>query len=125
MTASQELLKEEKLAKMETKQERMEANQEKMDARTDANKEKFEVLQGTFASWMVIHQTRKMCSQEEMKAKMDICQEKMEAAIHSIQFKLEETIKHWVEDILSRVEQKTQGLYKELTEKIDETQVDL
>jgi hypothetical protein len=37
MRASQELLKEEKLVKMETKQGRMEANQEKMDAKPDAN----------------------------------------------------------------------------------------
>jgi hypothetical protein len=37
MRAGQELLKIEKLAKMETKQERMEANQEKMDAKPDAN----------------------------------------------------------------------------------------
>jgi hypothetical protein len=60
-----------------------------------------------------------------MKAKMDICQEKMEVAKHSIQSKLEETIKHQAEDVLSYVDQKTQGLCKELTEKTDETQVNL
>jgi hypothetical protein len=60
-----------------------------------------------------------------MKAKMDIHQAKMEAAIHSIRSELEETIKHQVEDVLSCVDQKTQGLCKELTENIDETQVDL
>jgi hypothetical protein len=49
----------------------------------------------------------------------------MEAATHSIRLELEETIKHWVKDVPSCVEQKMQGLRKELTEKIDETQVDL
>jgi hypothetical protein len=62
---------------------------------------------------------------ERMKANMDIHQEKIKAAIHSILPKLEETIKHRVEDVLSCVDQKTQGLRKELTEKIDQTQVDL
>lgn len=47
---------------------------------------------------------------------MDIHQEKMEAAIQSVQSELEETIKHWVEDILSCVNPKMQGLYEELTE---------
>jgi hypothetical protein len=66
-----------------------------------------------------------MSTQEEMKAKMDIHQEKMEAAIHSIRSELEETIKHSVEDVLLCVDQETQSLRKELTEKTDETQVDL
>jgi hypothetical protein len=35
------------------------------------------------------------------------------------------TIKHQVEDFLSYVNRKTQGLCNKLTEKIDETQVDL
>jgi flagellar biosynthesis chaperone FliJ len=74
---------------------------------------------------MDIHQARTESTQEEMKAKMDIHQEKMEAAINSIRTELEETIKHQVEDILSYVDQKSQGLFKELTEKIDETQVNL
>jgi hypothetical protein len=65
-----------------------------------------------------------MSTQEEMKAKMDIHQEKMQATIPSILSKSEET-KHRVEDILSCLDQKTQGLYKELTKKTDETQVDL
>jgi hypothetical protein len=58
-------------------------------------------------------------TQEEMKAKMDIYQEKMEAAIHFIWTKLEETID------TSCVDQKTEGLHKELDEKIDETQMSL
>jgi hypothetical protein len=66
-----------------------------------------------------------MSTQEEMKARLDIHQEKMEAAIRSIRSKLEEPIKHWVEDVLSCVDQKMQGLNKELTENIVETQVDL
>jgi hypothetical protein len=66
-----------------------------------------------------------MSTQEEMKAKMDIHQEKVEAAMHSIRSELEETIKHRVEDVLSYVDQKTQGLRKDLSEKIDETELDL
>jgi hypothetical protein len=60
-----------------------------------------------------------------MEAKTDIPQEKMEVAIHSIRSELEETIKYRVEDVLACVDQKTQGLHKELTEKINETHVDL
>jgi hypothetical protein len=60
-------------------------------------------------------------TQEEMKSKTDILQEKMEAAMHSIRSQLEETIKHRAEDILSCIDQKTQGFRKDLTEKIDET----
>jgi translation elongation factor EF-G len=82
----------------------------------------FEVL---FVSQMDVHQARTESTQEEMKAKMDIHQEKMEAAVHSIRSELEETVKHWVEDVLSCVNQKTQGFHKELIEKIDETQVTL
>jgi arginine decarboxylase-like protein len=55
---------------------------------------------------------------------MDIYQELMEDAIHSVRFELEQTIKHRVLDVLSYVNQKTQGLRKELTDKIDKTQVD-
>jgi hypothetical protein len=91
-----------------------------MEARTHANKEKFEVLKGTLVSSMVIHRTRTMFTQEEIKAKLDIHQKKMETATHSIRFKLE-TMKHWVKDVLSCVKQKTQGLRKELTKKVDET----
>jgi hypothetical protein len=49
----------------------------------------------------------------------------MEAAIHSIRSELEEIIRHRVEDVLSCVNQETQGFRKELTEKTDEKQVDL
>jgi hypothetical protein len=55
---------------------------------------------------------------------MDKHQEKMEAATQFIRSELE-VIKHRVEDVLSCVDQKKQGLRKELTEKIEETQVDL
>jgi hypothetical protein len=66
-----------------------------------------------------------MSTQEGMKAKMDIHQENMEATIHSIRSELEEIIKNWVKDVLFCVYKKTQGVHKELTEKIDVTQVDL
>jgi molecular chaperone GrpE (heat shock protein) len=49
----------------------------------------------------------------------------MEVAINSMRSKLENTIKHRMEDVLSYVDQKTQGLSKELIEKIDKIQVDL
>jgi DNA-binding MltR family transcriptional regulator len=51
-----------------------------------------------------------MSTQEELKAKVDINREKIEAAIHSIFSKLEYTIKCRVEDFLSRVGQKMQGV---------------
>jgi F0F1-type ATP synthase membrane subunit b/b' len=60
-----------------------------------------------------------------MNAEVDIHQEKIEAVIQSILSKLEENIKHRMEDNLSYVDQKMQGLCKGLTKKIDETQVDL
>jgi hypothetical protein len=74
---------------------------------------------------MDTYQARTETTEEEMKAKMNIHHKKMEAAIHSIRAELEETIKYRVADILSCVARKKQGLLKELTKKIDETQVDL
>jgi hypothetical protein len=59
-----------------------------------------------------------------MKTKMDVHKEKMETAIYSIRSELEETIKHRVEDLWC-VDQKTQDLGKELTERNQETHVDL
>jgi hypothetical protein len=102
----------------------IDASQEKVKARID-NNEKFEVIRDTLISRVVICQARTVCTQAEMKAKMDVLQEKMEAAIHSIWSKLEETMKRGVEDILLCVWQKMRSLCKELNEKIDETQMDL
>jgi hypothetical protein len=59
-------------------------------------------------SWMDIHQARTESTQEEMKAKMGILQEKMEATVNSIWSNLKETIEHWVEDVLTNVNQKNQ-----------------
>jgi hypothetical protein len=72
---------------------------------------------------MDVHQARTVSNQEKMQAKMDIHQEKIEAAIYFIWSELEDAIKHRVEEILSCVNQKMQGLCEELTEKIGETQV--
>jgi pyrimidine operon attenuation protein/uracil phosphoribosyltransferase len=58
-----------------------------------------------------------------MEATIKCSQEQMKSAINSIQAELEETMKHWVEDELVCVDQRTQCLYKELNEKINETQV--
>jgi hypothetical protein len=74
---------------------------------------------------MDIHKDRTESTKEEMKAKMSIYQEKMEAAIHSIQSKSEEAMKHRGEDVLACVDQRTQALRKERIEKIDGTQVDV
>jgi predicted phage tail protein len=75
---------------------------------------------------------RMLASQEHMKeiieanqAKTDVKLNEMSEEILSIQPELEETIQHRMEDLPSCVDQKTQGLCKELTEKNDEKQVDL
>jgi hypothetical protein len=52
-------------------------------------------------------------------------QEKTEAPMHSVQSKLEETIKHQVENILACIDQRMQGMCKELNKKIDEMEMDL
>jgi hypothetical protein len=103
------------LTKMDAK---IDSNQQKMEARIEANNETFEVLRGILVFRMNIHQNRTISTQEDMKAKM-------EAAMHTIRSELEETIKHSVEVVLSCVDRKMHGLRKELTEKIDETLVDL
>jgi copper homeostasis protein CutC len=89
-------------AEIKTNQEEMMV---RLESKIEANNEKFEVLPGSPISQTDIHQARTEFTQEEMKAKMDIHQEKMEAAIHSIQSELV-TIKHQVEDILMRVNQR-------------------
>lgn len=104
-------------AEVKTIQEKMDDGQEEMKARMCY-----------LTSWI-------NASQEEMRVRVSAIQYKMEvmikccqeteATIHSIRSELEEAIKHWVEDVLSCVNQKMQGLRKELTEKIVETQVDL
>jgi hypothetical protein len=78
-----------------------------------------------YSSLMDIHQSRTESPQEQMKAKTVVHQEKMKAAIFTIRPQLEETVKHRVENVLLRVDQMMQGLCKEPTEKIDETQVGL
>jgi hypothetical protein len=60
-----------------------------------------------------------------MKPTVSAIQDKMEATIHFIWSELQETIKYRVEDVLSYVDQKMQGLCREVTEKIGKTQVDL
>jgi hypothetical protein len=51
---------------------------------------------------MDIHQARTMTAHVEMKAMMNVFQGRIEAAIHSIRSKLEESMKQRVEDILCR-----------------------
>jgi hypothetical protein len=52
-------------------------------------------------------------------------EEKMEAAIHSIRSELEETIQHEIKSFLPYVDQKTQNLRVELTERIEKTHIEL
>jgi hypothetical protein len=118
------------LTEINAREERIEAkadaNLEGLEAKMYSHHDKFEVLQDTLISRMdIIYQAKTQSTQEEMKAKIHIHQVKMEPPIHSIQFELEDIIRNRVEDILSCVDQKAQGLCKELTENIDETQVDL
>jgi hypothetical protein len=49
----------------------------------------------------------------------------MEAAISSIWFELEETIRNWMENVLASVDQGTQGLSEEIVVKVEETQLGL
>jgi predicted KAP-like P-loop ATPase len=69
-----------------------------MEARIDASNEKSEVPRRTLFVRTDSLQARTKCSQEEVKAKMDMHQEKMEAAIHSNRSELEETITQRLED---------------------------
>jgi predicted component of type VI protein secretion system len=52
-------------------------------------------------------------------------QEKMEAMVHSMRSELDETIQHQIKNIMTHVNCKTQSLQKELTKKIEKTQVEL
>jgi hypothetical protein len=63
--------------------------------------------------------------QYKMEVKIKCSQEETETAIHYVRSELEETIKHRVEDVLACVDKRTQGLCKELNEKIEETQENL
>jgi hypothetical protein len=57
-----------------------------------------------------------------MTAAIRNSQEKMKAAINSIWFALEGSIRHWVEDVLASVDQQMQGLCEELSENIEQMQ---
>jgi hypothetical protein len=96
---------------------KMGANQEKMDIRMADLKAQI----GCLTSHIDVNQEKLGAYHREMKAR----QEKTEAAVHSIRSELLETVIHQVENSLACVNQRTQGLGKELNEKIDETQVDL
>jgi hypothetical protein len=91
-------------------QDEMDANIEEIKGDIKTNQAKLEAMQA-----------KTDANVKEMKAKMDIHQEKIEATIHSIRSELEETIKYRVEDVLSCVNQKRQGIRKELAGKTDKT----
>jgi hypothetical protein len=87
-------------------------------------KEKMKAHVGSLVSWVDASWEEMKgeikSGQAEMKSTVSVIQEKLEATIHSIWSKLEESIEQ-VDYALSFVNQKMQGLSKELTKKIDET----
>jgi hypothetical protein len=68
-------------------------------------------------------------SQAERNAKGEAHQEKADAkigtSIHSVRSDLDETIQRRMEDVLLRLDHKTQGLHTELSEGNEKTQVEL
>jgi hypothetical protein len=97
---------------MDANQAKADANLKEMLARMDANrKDDQEEMKDLLA--------RLECKIKANQAKTDVKQKEMREVIHSIRSELEETIQHRMEDALLCVDQKTQGLRKELTEKID------
>jgi heme exporter protein D len=100
--------------KMEAIQEKMKANQEKTEAMIKPSLEQMRTE-------IKASQEAMKGGLEEMKATARASEEKMEAMINAIWFKIGETIKNLVEDILSSVNQQTQGLREEHNKKIEET----
>jgi hypothetical protein len=92
---------------------KMGPNQEKMDIRMADLK----TQRGYLTSRIDGNQEKLGASYREMKA----CQGKTEAAVHSIRSELLETVIHHVENGQACGDQRTEGLCKELNEKIDET----
>lgn len=68
-------------------------------------------------------------NQEEIRARVSamikFSQEATKAVVVSFWSELEEAMKHQVKDVVAYVNQRTQGLCKELNKKIDEMQLDL
>jgi hypothetical protein len=129
---------------MEAIQEKMQDNQENMDAIQENIEAMVEAIQDKVSlRWMSASQEVMEAIQEQMEAMIKTGQEQMrakvkasleemkaghenmEAARNSIWSKLDKTIKNRVEDILSCVDQQTQGLYEVLNVKIEELQLGL
>jgi hypothetical protein len=108
------------LAEIRINQAKMDSLASQMDV-NHASHEEMKALTGSLASQMDVNQEKTEACHKQMKAR----QEKVEAAIHFIQSELEETIKLRMEDVLACVDQRMQGLHKELYKKTDEMQVDL
>jgi hypothetical protein len=62
---------------------------------------------------------------EANQAKTDVKLKEMSKEILSIRSELEKTIQHQIENVMMRVKHVTQSLQKEVTERIEKTQVDL
>jgi fatty-acid desaturase len=58
---------------------------ESLEAKVDSHYKKFEVLQGTFISWMDIHQARTEAIEEEIIVQMDAHQERMGTSVNAWQ----------------------------------------
>jgi hypothetical protein len=108
------------------------AGQNEYHARKDIcqpTKGEMEALVASPTSWININQeqmrARVSAIQYRMEAMMKCIQEETKVAINSVWGELEETMKHRLEDILSCVNQRSQGLCRELNEKMGEMQVDL
>jgi hypothetical protein len=77
---------------------------------------------GSLASWIDANKEEMRARATAIQYKKEVMikcrQEEMEAAIHSIWSELEETIKHWVEDVLACVNQRMQASAKNLTRRL-------
>jgi hypothetical protein len=114
------------LAEMNTK---LDTTEERMDATI---KQMMERLIGSLVSIM---EANRKTDRDEMKQEIRAGQQHMqemirtnqakkEATIHSMQSELDETIRHRIENVITCLTTRY-SLQKELTEKIDKTQVEL
>jgi hypothetical protein len=91
---------------------------------------------GVLVPRLDIHKARTETTPEEIKAKMNknreklkavirVGQKEMKAATSFILAELEETMKHWVPNVLVSLDRRTLGLQEEINGKITKTQSDL
>jgi actin-like ATPase involved in cell morphogenesis len=98
-------------ARIEAMQEKTDTNQKEKASQEHIKEEIMADMKtqvGCLASCTDVNQEKAEVCHREMKTH----QERAETTIHSIQSKLEETIKHQVEDVLPCVDQRMQSLCK-------------